>query len=95
MTVLGRGDSPVIARTAAVNLPAAPSNAANDLDTQHWIDESFNAAKGVGYQNPPIGPGTGPFTLSQTYRAAARTLAEKRIALAGARLAKILNDELK
>ena len=39
--------------------------------------------------------GTGPFTLTQTYKTAARTLAEKRIFLAGARLAKAINDELK
>jgi hypothetical protein len=37
----------------------------------------------------------GPFTLTKTYKTAARKLAEKRIALAGARLAKILNEELK
>ena len=39
--------------------------------------------------------GIGPFTLTQTYKTAARTLAEKRIVLAGARLAKAINDELK
>jgi S1/P1 Nuclease len=76
-------------------LPAAPTTAADDLDVQHWIDESFNAAKGAVYKNPPIGAGIGPFTLTQTYKTTARALAEKRIALAGARLAKILNDELR
>jgi hypothetical protein len=34
-------------------------------------------------------------SVTQTYKTAARNLAEKRIALAGARLAKILNEELK
>jgi len=43
----------------------------------------------------PIGAGAGQFTLNQAYKTAARKLAEKRIALAGARLAKILNEELR
>jgi len=34
-------------------------------------------------------------SLAQAYKTAARKLAEKRIALAGARLAKILNEELR
>ena len=93
--LLGSGNSPVTARTAALSLPSAPGPAADDLDTQHWIDESFNAAKSTVYKNPPIGAGIGPFTLTPTYKTAARTLAEKRVALAGARLAKILNDELR
>jgi S1/P1 Nuclease len=93
--VLGGGNSPVTARTAALSLPSAPATAADDLDIQHWIDESFNAAKSSVYKNPPIGAGIGPFTLTQAYKTAARTLAEKRVALAGARLAKILNDELR
>src|SRR5262245_14511587 len=79
-------------------IPAGTSEARTKMfifDVQHWIDESFNEAKSTVYKNPPIGPGIGPFTLTQVYRTAARTLAEKRIALAGARLAKILNDELR
>jgi hypothetical protein len=46
-------------------------------------------------QTPPIGAGAGPFTLIVAYKTAAHNLAEKRIALAGARLATILNEELK
>jgi hypothetical protein len=53
------------------------------------------AAKQTFYKNPPIGAGAGPFTLTQAYKTAARNLAKKRIALAGARLAKILNEELR
>jgi hypothetical protein len=42
------------------------------------------------------GAGAGPFTLTLSYnKTTARSLAEKQIALAGARLAKILNEELK
>ena len=59
-----------------------------------WIQESFEAAKQTVYKTP-IGIGEGPFMLTQSYKTKARTLAEQRVALAGARLAKILNDELK
>jgi hypothetical protein len=92
--VLGAGDSPLTAKNAAATLPSAPAGAAADLNVQHWIDESFNAAKNSAY-NPPIGDGAGPFTLTPTYKTAVRKVAAKRVALAGARLAKILNDELK
>lgn len=93
--VLGGGNAPSTALNAISTLPNAPASAANDLDVSHWINESFEAAKLTVYKKPPIGAGAGPFTLTQTYKTTARKLAEKRIALAGARLAKILNEELK
>jgi S1/P1 Nuclease len=93
--VLGGGNAPSTALNAISTLPNAPATAANDLDVSHWIDESFETAKQTAYKKPPIGAGAGPFTLSQSYKTAARKLAEKRIALAGARLAKILNEELR
>jgi hypothetical protein len=37
----------------------------------------------------------GPFTVTKAYKTAARKLAAKQVALAGARLAKILNEELR
>jgi hypothetical protein len=92
--VLGGGNAPSTAINAIAGLVAAPASQANDLNVQHWIDESFNARTTV-YKNPPIGPGNGPFTLDATYKSRAKTLAQKRIALAGARLAKILNQELR
>jgi hypothetical protein len=91
--VLGGGNAPSTALNAISTLPNAP--AANDLNVEHWIEESFGAAKQTAYKKPPIGAGAGPFTLSQSYKTAARKLAEKRIALAGARLAKILNEDLR
>jgi hypothetical protein len=93
--VLGGDNSPSTALNAISTLPNAPAAAASDLDVSHWIEESFEAAKQAAYKKPPIGAGAGPFTLSQTYKTAARKLAEKRIALAGARLAKILKEELR
>jgi S1/P1 Nuclease len=93
--VLGGGDAPSTALNAILTLPNAPANAVNDLNVDHWINESFDAAKQTTYKSPPIGAGAGPFTLTLAYKTTARNLAEKRIALAGARLAKILNEELK
>jgi len=92
---LGGGDAPSTALNAILTLANAPTTAVNDLNVDHWINESFDAAKQTSYKSPPIGAGAGPFTLTLTYKTAARNLAEKRIALAGARLAKILNEELK
>jgi len=43
----------------------------------------------------PIGAGDGPFTITPAYRIAAKKLAEQRVALAGVRLANLLNEELK
>jgi hypothetical protein len=92
---LGTDEAPATAITAATQLAAAPASAASDLNVQHWIDESVSAAKSIAYRKPTIGDGNGPFTLDNAYKTRATTLAQKRVALAGARLAKILNDELK
>jgi hypothetical protein len=43
----------------------------------------------------PIGPGAGPFNLTPQYLSSAHLLARQRVALAGARLATILNNELR
>jgi len=75
-------------------LPEADSASAHNLLTSIWIDESFADAKSKVYVSP-IEKGDGPFELTATYRNAARQEARTRIALAGARLAKVLNGELK
>ncbi|MEK6324320.1 MAG: S1/P1 nuclease [Acidobacteriota bacterium] len=93
--VLGGGNAPSTAANAATALTNAPTGPANNLNVQNWVDESFAIAKRDVYINPPIGPGTGQFTLTPAYKTKAKGIAQKRIALAGARLAKILNDELK
>ena len=77
-----------------VGLPAAPADLAGDLTSADWIQESSGDAPQV-YRNPPIGPGGGPFQITTSYRSAALSLSRERIALAGARLANILNQELK
>jgi hypothetical protein len=55
---------------------------------------SFKEAQQTVYKTP-IGVGPEPFTLTPAYKTEALKLAQKRIAVAGARLAKILNEELK
>ena len=63
-------------------------------DEAIWIEESFLAAKQTAYATP-IGTDEGPYNLNATYKAAAREVAERRVALAGIRLAHLLNDALK
>ena len=58
-----------------------------------WIGESFRAAHVKAYA-PPVGADGGPFTLSDAYAKDARAVANARIALAGVRLANLLNTEL-
>jgi len=83
-----------LAVTAARKLPAADPTLTAKTDEKDWIEESFQAAQQAVYQ-APIKAGDGPFTLSRGYKTAAKRLAQKRIALAGARLARMLNNELK
>jgi hypothetical protein len=77
-------------------LKASSVKAVLKTDTTVWIQESFAAARTVVYR-VPIGAGSGPYTIvpQSAYDLAAYRLAQKRIALAGARLAEVLNHELK
>jgi hypothetical protein len=43
----------------------------------------------------PIGSGNGPFAVTADYKDNAKKIADQRVALAGERLAKIINEELK
>jgi S1/P1 Nuclease len=81
--------------TAAQALPAATEIIPTKQPATVWIGESFGEAKTAVYYDPPIGLGLGPFPLTSDYQTAAQDLGKKRLALAGARLAKLLNDELK
>ena len=92
--ILGSSSSPKAAITAGKALPEPDSTLAANTDTAVWIKESFDAAQEKVYV-PPIGPGDGPFAITQSYQSAAKELARQRIALAGVRLANVLNAELK
>jgi hypothetical protein len=91
--VVGSGNAPSTAISAVASLPTASPSQVNQLDVQEWLDEAFNLRNSV-YKNPPIKNNTGPFKLTATYKANALGIAKARIALAGARLAKILNEKL-
>lgn len=73
--------------------PSDPALAAN-LDPAQWAQESFQQAKANVYI-APVGPSDGPFTDTPAYHAQALKLAHAKVALAGARLANLLNAELK
>ncbi len=90
----GDSDNPLDAINVGKNLPVADQSLADDLLVANWLIESVNDAKQFVYVTP-IGLGAGPFTITDTYRTNAKQVADKRVALAGARLARILNEELK
>ena len=79
---------------AARKLPKAQAALAAKSDEKDWIAESFMEAQRTVYA-PPIAAGDGPFTLTTQYKKNAGKLAKQRVALAGARLANLLNTELK
>jgi hypothetical protein len=78
------------------NLPPAPLKAARNLDVSAWARESFEDAKAKVYRDP-IGTSDQAYTIvpGSPYETQAYRLALRRIALAGARLAEVLNGELK
>jgi hypothetical protein len=80
--------------TAAKQLSPPKKSLANNVDAHVWILEGLKLAKTKVYKTP-IGAGLGPFTLTPQYEKAAKNLAKQRVALGGARLAKVLNQELK
>jgi hypothetical protein len=92
--VLGTNQSPTAVLKAAAALQRADPTEAGDLNLAHWATEGLNLARTNVYA-PPIGAGNGPFMLTATYKADAKRLAARQIALAGARLANVLNTELK
>jgi hypothetical protein len=92
--LIGTSTSPASAETAAKKLPKANTTLSKISDTSTWIQESFEIAKKDVYVTP-IGAGDGPFTMTSAYKTKAKQIAEQRIALAGVRLANLLNSELK
>jgi hypothetical protein len=93
-TILGTETSVTAAENLARTLAAAPGTDAAVLDETRWVREGFELAQREVY-TPPIGDGAGPFTVTSAYRVRTTSVARKQIALAGARLANVLNAELK
>jgi hypothetical protein len=92
--ILGTSRSPAFAITVGQSLPVPSVGASSNLNARAWIDESFALAKSDVYRSP-IGPSDGPYQMTNNYRNSTRALARKRVPLAGARLANILNSELR
>lgn len=80
----------------AMGLSPANSNDVNNTDSATWSDRSFQIAVQDAYMSP-IGPGNADnqghgFVMTTAYYGAALSDAKMQVALAGARLAKMLND---
>ncbi len=74
-------------------LPEPDPAAAAVTDPDQWAEESFELAKKIAYR-PPVRGAEGPYYVTDAYRARAGSTAEKQVALAGARLAGLLEAAL-
>jgi hypothetical protein len=92
--LLGKNETVSAAIKAVAILPTPKAKQAAISDEAVWADESFHSAEKWVYARP-IGPSNGPFTLTDKYRTDALKEAQGRVALAGVRLANLLNSELK
>lgn len=91
--LLGRSKKPEDAVKKALKLPAPDRRLVSIDNPEEWVKESFELAQKKAYTSP-IGDGPGPYKLDAPYRAAAREVAQAQVALAGARLARLLNAQL-
>jgi hypothetical protein len=86
-----------VAVTFAKALPAA-QDGVGDTDPNDWAMESLTLAQKDAYMTPigqgPTPPSVSSYTITQGYYTTAMQDAKDRIALAGARLAKLLNENL-
>ncbi len=62
---------------------------------EEWVAESHEIGFDFGYGKLPGGPNSNPVELDAAYVTPAREIAEKRVTLAGYRLANLLNETLK
>jgi S1/P1 nuclease len=92
--LLGTSSNLNTVKKAARKIPKADRSLVAKMDEQIWVSEGYQAAKQFVYA-APVEAGNGPFTLTPEYKKAAGRVAKQRVALAGARLAKMFNDELK
>ena len=93
-SVLGGGFSVVDAVALARSLPSADAKRGTLLDEAVWVQESFELAQSRVYRSP-IESGAGPFIVTAAYRRATAVEARGQVSLAAARLASVLNGELK
>jgi len=77
----------------AKTLPTPPLHRIADTRIEDWVNEGTGIARTIVYR-PPVGDGPGPYRLTRGYRDQARRVARERVALAGRRLAVLLNYAL-
>jgi hypothetical protein len=92
-TIAGSGYGVGPVESAVTKLPKVDAAQAAIRDERVWLSEGLALAKAKLYV-PPIGAGSGPFTIDADYQKAILELGRARIALAAARLANLLNDAL-
>lgn len=92
--LLGMSSELKTVKEAAAQLPKANSRLAKKSSEKEWVAEGFEVAKKYVYATP-VGAGDGPFTLNEMYKETAKQVAREQVALAGARLANLINKELK
>ncbi|UTP39769.1 S1/P1 nuclease [Phenylobacterium sp. LH3H17] len=90
---IGTSSSSASAITKARSMTKATGPATQVSDVDEWLSESQSLARTVVYL-PPVRSGSGPYRLNHAYELRAGSYAERRIALAGARLANLLNQTL-
>ena len=91
--IVGAGYAVGPVEEAADHLPAPDARLAAVSDEKVWIQEGLDLAQSSVYVLP-VGVGDGPFPITPEYQKAAADLGRRRIALAGARLANLLNASL-
>ena len=86
--------TPKASIAAVAKLKKATGAAAGENDPHVWITESFEIAKKTVY-GKPIGTTSKTVTITPAYKKAAAAIGRQRVALGGARLAKLFNDAFK
>lgn len=92
--VLGTERNPAQVLAFVSRLPSSSSKQAKNLQVNKWVKESFALCKSKVYV-APVGITDRVEKLTPAYKKSALKVAKRRVALAGARLANILNSELK
>jgi len=75
-------------------LPDPDPARAWNADPDEWLRESEKLAEDVAYAEP-VRSGLQPYILDRQYETSARSIARQQAALAGARLANLINEALK
>lgn len=91
--LLGTSNNPRVVLRALQFFPRPYPRLAAETDPTQWLQACLMLAKRVVY-SPPVGWGPGPYHLDDDYHAGALQVAQLQAALAGARLAHLLNTAL-